>query len=76
MIFGASSIQIALAVKGITAAAVRIDPERRTVRFEYIERGQRQTRDYTFTDIEAFVNAHLPSLPYADDVGMSSERDG
>ncbi|MDD5367376.1 MAG: hypothetical protein PHR30_18740 [Gallionellaceae bacterium] len=71
MIFGASSIQIALAVKGITAAAVRIDPERRTVRFEYIERGQRQERDYTFTDIETFVNQHLPSLPVVPDDGVS-----
>ena len=71
MIFGASSVQIALAVKGITAAAVQIDPERRTVRFEYIERGKRQQRDYTFTDIESFINRHLPSLPVADGDGLS-----
>ena len=69
MIFGASSIPIALAVKGITAAALRIDPERRTVRFEYIERGERITRDYQFSDIETWLNQHLPSLP--DDDGRS-----
>jgi hypothetical protein len=70
---GTDILAMALRLKGIEGADVRIDAEAGAMLIEYTQRGRRVRAVLTFEDIETWCRENLPAMPAETPTEVPSE---